>query len=76
MPLKSKRHGDMRGTESDSSPSSKWCKLCYTNGAFTGPDCTIEEMIEIVDKALKSENAWFGLRWMARKGISRLERWR
>lgn len=76
MPLQSKRQGDMRGTESDSTLSSKWCKLCYVDGAFTGPDCTMEQMIEIVDNALKSQNAWFGLRWMARIGIPRLERWR
>jgi hypothetical protein len=76
MPLLSKRQGDMRGTEADGSLSHKWCKLCYANGAFIGPDCTMQEMIEIVDNALKQQKAWFGLRWLARNGIPRLERWR
>lgn len=76
MPLVSKRQGDMRGTEANGSLSEKWCKLCYLDGHFTGPDCTLEEMIEIVDNALKQQKAWVGLRWMARNGIPRLERWR
>jgi hypothetical protein len=76
MPLESKRQGDMRGTEQDGSLSIKWCKLCYSNGEFVGPECTMQEMIEIVDSALKQQRAWFGLRWMARNGIPRLERWR
>ena len=76
MPLQSKRQGDMRGTEADGALSIKWCKLCYTEGAFIGPDCTMQEMIEIVDKSLKEQKAWFGLRWLARNGIPQLERWR
>lgn len=76
MPLQSKRQGDMRGSEVDGSLSNKWCKLCYADGAFIGPDCTMREMIEIVDKSLKQQKAWFGLRWLARNGIPRLERWR
>ena len=44
----------MRGTEADGSASEKWCKLCYLNGQFTGPDCTLDQMIQIVDDSLKS----------------------
>lgn len=76
MPLDSKKLGDKRGTERDGSKSEKWCNLCYSNGEFLGPDCTLEQMIEIVDNALKEQKAWFGMRWMARKGIPRLERWK
>jgi len=76
MPLVSKRGGDQRGTESDGSLSAKWCSLCYQNGAFVGPDCTMPEMIEIVDNALKEQGAGRFMRWMARGGIPRLERWR
>lgn len=75
MPLQSKKTGDMRGTEADGGASGKWCKLCYLNGEFTGPDCTLEQMIQIVDESLKKQGAWFGLRWLARSGIPRLERW-
>ena len=76
MPLNGKRQGDMRGTEADGTLSPKWCKLCYANGQFLGPDCTLEQMIEIVDNALKNQNASGFMRWMARKGIPRLERWK
>lgn len=76
MPLEGKRQGDMRGTENDGSLSEKWCKLCYQGGHFTRPDCSLVEMVEIVDNALKNQKAWFGLRWMARNGIPKLERWK
>jgi len=76
MPLITKKAGDCRGSESDGSKSEKWCSLCYENGAFIGVDCTLEEMISIVDCALQEQGTWFGLRWMARKQIPSLERWR
>ena len=76
MPLVTKKAGDCRGSESDGSKSEKWCYLCYENGAFIGKDCTLEEMISIVDRALKEQNSWFGMRWMAKKQIPHLERWR
>jgi len=75
MPLQNKR-GDHRGSEADGSKSEKWCALCYTNGAFINPNSTLEEMIEIVDGALK-EQGWSGpMRWMAKKQIPKLERWK
>ena len=77
MPLESKKAGDCRGTEKDGSKSEKWCSLCYENGAFTGPDCTLDEMKDIVDKALREDgkNRFF-LRWMAKKKLPHLERWK
>lgn len=77
MPLESKKAGDCRGTEKDGSKSEKWCSLCYENGAFTGPDCTLDEMKDIVDKALREDgkNRFF-LRWMAKKQLPHLERWK
>ena len=76
MPLITKKAGDCRGSEIDGSKSEKWCSLCYADGKFLGPDCTLDEMIKIVDDALKSQNSWYVMRWMARKQIPRLERWR
>jgi len=76
MPLITEKAGDCRGSESDGSKSEKWCSLCYENGAFIDPDCTLEEMVTIVDRALQEQGAWFGMRWMARKHIPSLERWR
>lgn len=81
MPLQTKKAGDCRGSEKDGSKSDKWCKLCYENGGFTGPDCTLEDMKKIVDNALKESglkesgsNKIF--RWMAQKQLPKLERWR
>lgn len=76
MPLVTKKAGDCRGTEVDGSRSEKWCSLCYANGGFLGPDCTLEQMIEIVDNALKEQKSGFIMRRLARKQIPSLERWR
>ena len=75
MPLQTKKAGDCRGTESDGSKSEKWCSLCYENGSFIGPDCTLEQMISIVDSALIENGSGKLMRWMARQEIPRLERW-
>ena len=76
MPLQTKKAGDCRGTERDGSKSEKWCSLCYENGNFIQPDCTLDEMIAIVDKALREQNSWFVMRMLAKKQIPKLERWR
>jgi len=34
------------GTEADGRKSTDYCKACYDKGAFTNPNCTLEEMIE------------------------------
>ena len=34
------------GTEKDGSKSADYCINCYSNGAFTNPSCTLEEMID------------------------------
>lgn len=75
MPLQTKKAGDCRGTEANGSKSEKWCVLCYQKGAFTGPDCTLEQMLEIVDNALIENGSSRFMRWMAKKGVPRLERW-
>ena len=76
MPLHTEKAGDCRGTERDGSKSEKWCSLCYVDGKFVTPDCTVQQMIEIVDNALKKDGASRPMRWMAKKQIPRLERWR
>ena len=76
MPLVTKKAGDCRGSEADGSKSDKWCILCYENGAFVGDDCTLEQMQEIVDKALKEQGSNVLFRWLAKKQIPTLERWR
>lgn len=76
MPLQTKKAGDCRGTESDGTKSEKWCKLCYENGAFIGPDCTLDQMKTIVDNALKENGSGRLMRWMAQKQLPSLERWK
>lgn len=76
MPLKTKKAGDCRGAESDGSKSEKWCSLCYENGAFISPSCTLDEMKAIVDKALIENGSGKLFRWLAVKQLPKLERWR
>ncbi len=76
MPLSTKKAGDCRGSEKDGSKSEKWCSLCYENGAFIGPDCTLDEMKTIVDKALVENGSGRLMRWLAQKQLPHLERWK
>ena len=76
MPLITKQSGDCRGTEKDGSKSDEWCSLCYTGGKFVDPDCTLTEMIEIVDRALIDNGSGRVFRWMAKRQVPRLARWR
>jgi hypothetical protein len=76
MPLQTKKAGDCRGTEAGGAKSEKWCSLCYANGKFLGPDCTLEQMLAIVDKALIENGSSKIMRWLALSGVPRLERWK
>ncbi len=76
MPLQTTKAGDCRGVEADGTKSEKWCSLCYEGGKFRDPDCTVDQMVRIVDGALKHDGAWFGMRWLARRQVPTLERWR
>lgn len=76
MPLQTKKAGDCRGREADGSPSEIWCSLCYQNGAFVAPDCTLEEMKNIVNQALLDDGHGRVMRWLALSQIPRLARWK
>ncbi len=76
MPLITAKAGDCRGTEADGSLSEKWCSLCYADGKFITPDCTLDEMRKIVDTALKEQNSGAFMRKMALRQIPTLERWK
>lgn len=76
MPLQTKKAGDCRGLEANGEKSEKWCKLCYENGEFIGPDCTLDEMKVIVDDALKEQGSGKVMRWLAKKQLPKLERWK
>ena len=47
---------DNRGTEKDGSKSDIYCKYCYQNGAFTKPDMTLDQMMEISKTQMKKRN--------------------
>ena len=76
MPLQNELTGDCRGSEINGAKSEKWCKLCYVNGAFVDPDCTLQEMQEIVDQALKEQGSGKIMRSAAKHQIPTLERWK
>ena len=76
MPLRTEKAGDCRGSEADGTKSETWCSLCYVEGRFMNPDCTLEEMIGIVDDALRREKASWIMRRLARRQVPRLGRWR
>ena len=76
MPLHSEKAGDCRGSETDGSKSEKWCQLCYVNGAFVNPSCSLSEMQKIVDDALASQGSGRMMRALAKRQIPTLERWR
>ena len=75
MPLRTAKAGDCRGSERNGSKSEKWCQLCYVDGVFVNPDCSLDEMKEIVDKALSEQGKGRIMRSMARTQIPKLERW-
>jgi len=66
------------GTETDGSKSADYCINCYNNGAFTNPNCTLEEMIETTaDMMVKN----FGFspeeaKKQCSEGIPTLKRWK
>ena len=76
MPLRTERAGDCRGTEADGSRSETWCSLCYANGAFVQPDCTLPQMLSIVDAALRENGSGRLMRWLAARQVPTLERWK
>lgn len=76
MPLETKKAGDCRGTEKDGSKNDKWCSMCYENGEFKQPDISLDQMKQIVDDALVENGSGRIMRWMAKKQLPSLERWK
>jgi hypothetical protein len=74
MPLANDLGGG--GTEEDGGRSKTYCSLCYQDGKFTGDDCTVQEMQEIVERALKRQGYCWPMRALARWQIPRLARWK
>lgn len=74
MPFKS---DDQRGLEKDGSRSTMYCSLCYVNGEFINPEMTLPEMQQLVEDVLKNEMKSSRIfRWLAKKQIPTLARWK
>lgn len=76
MPLHTKKAGDCRGTEADGSRSEKWCALCYSEGTFIDPECTLEQMQANVEAVLTEGGSNRVFRWLAVRQVPKLDRWR
>ncbi|QSF98972.1 transcriptional regulator [Bacillus paralicheniformis] len=51
MPMTS----ELFGTEKDGGKNRDYCMYCYENGAYTHPDATLKEMIDICVPYIKEE---------------------
>lgn len=76
MPLAKDPNGKWGGTEKDGSISTMWCSLCYRDGTLLWPDCTLEQMQAIVDRAMKQQGYSWVMRCMARWQLPHLARWK
>lgn len=72
MPL----DGKDNGTEKDGSLSWKYCSLCYKDGKFINPEMSLDEMKDVVDKALIEQGWGRFRRRLALSTLPRLERWK
>lgn len=73
MPLSKDKQGG--GTNADGSKSTLYCSHCYQNGAFTQPDCTVEQMVgRVSDKMRSMRIPSFLIRYFV-KDIPTLKRW-
>ena len=66
------------GSEGDGSKSEKYCIYCYKDGAFTMPDATMDEMVEISAKGWSDQDpnvSYEQAKAFLSKCLPHLERW-
>lgn len=64
------------GTEADGTThSSKYCSLCYGEGAFLQPDIKLSSMQHLVIHALQRHGWPKPVAWLATRRIAKLDRW-
>ena len=74
MPLN--KDPNQGGTNKDGSKNSKYCSLCYVQGAFKDDFTTADEMVNLV-KGKLGEMGYGPLKiWFFTSHIPRLERWK
>lgn len=64
------------GTNADGTKSAMYCSYCYQSGAFTKPDCTVEQMQEFCKNKLKEKGFPGFFAGFMTKGLPKLERWK
>jgi hypothetical protein len=74
MPLSKDPRGG--GTNADGSKSSEYCSRCYSEGAFTQPEMTAEEMTILVEGKLRSMHFPGFLAKRFAKEVPTLRRWK
>ena len=67
---------DLWGTEADGSKNPEYCKYCYSNGAFTHPGITLEEMKKHMMQIMDGQNIPADIVEAAIKRLPLLERWK
>lgn len=72
MPMDS---ADLWGTNKDGSKNTEYCKFCYTDGHFTNPDLTFEEMKEHMIKVMGKNNLPADIVEAAINRLPFLKRW-
>ena len=65
-----------RGTEKDGAKSELYCKYCYSNGAFTDPDMTLERMKEIARTEMKKQHLPENIIQLSMNMLPGLKRWK
>ena len=65
------------GTERDGIQSKEYCKFCYQNGAFTEPNLSMADMVNIATSELVSKRNMleYQARQRAQTTILKLNRW-
>jgi hypothetical protein len=63
------------GNEKDGSKSDMYCKYCYRNGAFTEPDMTLDQMMDIAETEMKKQNLPDIIIQHSMNMLPRLKRW-
>ncbi|WP_142638066.1 zinc ribbon domain-containing protein [Ruegeria faecimaris] len=73
MPLSKDTEGG--GSEADGTRSTRYCSLCYADGAFRHPDASFEEFQSHCLDALVNKGMPRILAWAFTRGMGRLDRW-
>jgi hypothetical protein len=74
MPMSKDENGG--GTEANGTRSVLYCSYCYEGGAFTNPDITAEQMVDLVKGKLKEMHFPGFLGPFFTRNIPKLKRWK